>query len=418
MKYILMLALCMSFYSKNSFANELSEEVFLEFVVQTEKGMEIDIVGLCAHSLECKDEINIKYRDILDLKITRTNPHSYYIYKSFKDTIAFCYKYDCGGEDLNGSVSITSNLPIVEFNSGYSTFKVVNGSTLDFDSRGKKVQSIDNKKRLTLIDDEIITLKTITVSGAMTNFNSYYQHAKGPLKNALKMIKRETLTFQKSMSKSDRNVDHFERFLVSLDDAMLILEDKKDYSVLDWRVQEGMRRVVSFGMIISDVLWAYEDVPSVVRNIANIRKFRDEVRTVYGWNDTLAGNVSKTTGAIFELLHYEIKQIMLLKLEVGFNNYSTYNDLSTEIKKLIVMVNANDGGDMVVAQNIHGFMNKWNDSAWQIELQNLMEAKLDLRNLVRPKLKYMLNAVMALEELIDQRKVYFEIDVLRDAQTE
>jgi len=418
MKYLIMLALCMSFIPKNSQASELSEKTFIEFVNQTEKGLVIDIVGLCSHSLKCEEEINIKYRDILDLKITRTKPHSYYTFEVFKDTIAFCYKYDCGGEDLNGSVSITSNLPIVEYNSGYSTFKIKNGNTLDFNQRGEKVRSINNKKRLTLIDDDLISFKTITVSGAMTSFNSYYQHAKAPLKNALKMIKRETLTFQKSMSKSDRNVDHFERFLISLDDAMLILEDKKDYSVLDWRVQEGMRRVVSFGMIISDVLWAYEDVPSVVQNIDNIRKFRDEVRTVYGWNDTLAGNVSKTTGAIFELLHYEIKQIMLLKLEVGFNNYSTYNDLSTEIKKLIVMVNANDGGDMVVAQNIHGFMNKWNDSAWQIELQNLMEAKLDLRNLVRPKLKYMLNAVMALEELIDQRKVYFEIDVLRDAQAE
>ena len=118
------------------------------------------------------------------------------------------------------------------------------------------------------------------------------------------MIKKETLTFQKHMSKSDRNLDHFERFIVSLEDAQSIIEDKRNYSVVDWRIQEGMRRVVSFGMIISDLLWAYEDVPGAAKNIENIRAFRDELKAIYGWEGTIAGNVSKTTSALLELVHF------------------------------------------------------------------------------------------------------------------
>ncbi len=408
----------LSVFAGNPTVKELSDEEFNEYIIQNEKGMVVDVTSICRGLINCSNGMHLKYRDLLDFKISYKSDSSKVFFKIDNGALKLCYNggYVCGFHSYSGSAKIKSNLPIIGITSATS-FKIEHGRNLIYthsNGSGEYKKDIDYKKSLSLTElANEISIRSVVITSTMTSFKPFYDQAKTPMRNAVKMIKRETLAFQRHMSKSDRNLDHFERFIVSLDDALAIIDDKKNYSVLDWRIQEGMRRVVSFGMIISDLLWAYEDVPGASRNIENIRMFRDELKATYGWQDTLAGTVSKTTSAILELLHYEISEIVKVKVEVGTDDrFGTYRAMTGEIRRLVAKINSSDGGDIVTGQHIGTFMELWNGDEWQEELGNLMEAKLDLRKLVRPKLKYVLNAVMALEELIDNRRVYFEIDVI------
>ncbi len=421
MKFLIIALISLSALAASKPAvKELTDHEFNEFITQDDAGMVIDLVSICADLTSCTDGIHLKYKDLLDFKLSHNSTDNAEQFRLVSSGLRFCDWYNCGRVRVDGQVSLSSNLPILSLTAS-------NGLTLE---RGRIVKfhgykedytiAIDHKSQLTLLSTEnVLTIKTVRVSSTMTSFKPFYDYAKTPMRNALKMIKRETLNFQDHMSKMDRNLDHFERFIVSLEDALMIIEDKKNYSILDWRVQEGMRRVVSFGMIISDLLWAYEDVPGASRNIQNIRRFRNEVRSTYGWDDTLAGNVSKTTSAIMELIHYEISEIAKVKIEVGSDDkFSTYRSMTNELRRLIALINASDGGDIVTGQHVGDLMALWNGAEWQEELQKLMEAKLDMRKLVRPKLKYVLNAVMALEELIDNRRIYFDIEVIKETAQE
>ncbi|MAE57482.1 MAG: hypothetical protein CME69_01300 [Halobacteriovorax sp.] len=450
MKNILVIML-MTALSLNSYARRderkigivnLSEAQFNSYVTSTPEGIEVDIAAICAETGECSNDkgVKISYEDLFSIKITLP-----YVYESkkredqFKVTnlgLTLCQievneYYDlkgCMHDELNfvKYVSIVSNLSIVNFTSSQELQHVSNRRNFvleDVSLRRPKTYRHDANfnKSITLYTENEghgVTLKTLTLSSG-AKFKNFYEHAKTPMRNALKNIKKETLNFQRHMSKSDRNLDHFERFIVSLDDALSIIEDKKNFSILDWRIQEGMRRVVAFGMIISDLLWAYEDVPGAAKSIKNIRDFRKEVRSSYGWENTLAGNVSKTTSALLELVHYEISEILKVKITTGENeSFATYSLLTNRIRNLVVKINSSDGGDIQAGQHIGPLMETWNSPEWQQELKRLMEAKLDIRKLVRPKLKYILNAMLALEELIDNRRIYFEIETIKAAAGE
>ncbi len=420
MKFLIAIFLVLSTFAKTT---QLTDQQFIDYVDMTDAGLRIDLVGYCSRPNSCVNGIDVAYKDVFTLKIVVPSSYKSY-FKVIAPGLTFCTHYhSCGQSDLlvNG-IGILSNLPITKLTTPQNV-RLENGKALYFANlynlKPKKVNhvAIPMRTSISLIAEyEEIIVNSITLSSSMTTFKPFYDNAKLPLNNAIKMIKKETLTFQKHMSKSDRNLDHFERFIVSLEDAQSIIEDKRNYSVVDWRIQEGMRRVVSFGMIISDLLWAYEDVPGAAKNIENIRAFRDELKAIYGWEGTIAGNVSKTTSALLELVHYEINEIIKVKLALGDDDsFRVYKNITNEVRSLITKINSSDGGDIVVGQYVNKLMDLWNDSLWQIELKSLMEAKLDIRKLVRPKLKYILNAMMALEELIDNRRIYFEIDVIKPA---
>ena len=431
MKKILTI-LFLSLVSLNSFAFrggkiDLSDDQFTDYVENTPEGLKVDVASICAHGLtSCKWGVRIKYRDLFDLKVQVPQEDGYEYLKSGSQGLILCDS-NCFEEDLHNVkfITVSSNLDIVKFSSAQDIESSSNGKhfTLeDISSRQNSTYShkVNYKKSIVLYaEEEEVTLRTVTIPAGFGNFKTFYDNAKTPMRNALKMIKKETLNFQRHMSKSDRNLDHFERFIVSLDDALTIIDDKKNFSILDWRIQEGMRRVVAFGMIISDLLWAYEDVPGAAKSIQNIRAFREEVRASYGWENTLAGNVSKTTSALLELVHYEISEIIKVKVTTGEDDsFGTYRLLTNRIRNLIVKINSSDGGDIQAGQHIGPLMETWNSPEWQQELKRLMEAKLDIRKLVRPKLKYILNAMLALEELIDNRRIYFEIETIKAAAGE
>ncbi|MEE3079856.1 MAG: hypothetical protein VX341_11005, partial [Bdellovibrionota bacterium] len=430
MKNILLVLMVMMSLNSNAWRSEekaesieLSEAQFNSYVTNTSDGLEVDISAICAEVGKCQKFFKISYEDLfsITLKIP-VHGESHETLKVTNLGLTLCNsatwsrKKGCMREEMeyNKYFSVSSSLAIVKFTSSQDLKHVSSRRNFvleDASLSRPKTYSHNanfNKSIVLYTEDEGtgVTLKTLTLS-AGPRFKSFYDHAKTPMRIALQSIKKETLNFQRHMSKSDRNLDHFERFIVSLDDAISIIEDKKNFSILDWRIQEGMRRVVAFGMIISDLLWAYEDVPGAAKSIKNIRDFREEVRSSYGWENTLAGNVSKTTSALLELVHYEISEILKVKITTGENeSFATYSLLTNRIRNLVVKINSSDGGDIQAGQHIGPLMETWNSPEWQQELKRLMEAKLDIRKLVRPKLKYILNAMLALEELIDNRRIY------------
>lgn len=131
----------------------------------------------------------------------------------------------------------------------------------------------------------------------------------------------------------------------------------------------------------------------------NIQDLNTLIKESYEWERGLAGTISKATGALLEVIQFEIREILAVKIASGTRNFDFYITLSSEVDKLIAKVNASRSGDMVIQRNIWDFVDAWNSEGWQEELENLINAPSDKKQLVLPKLQLLLMSIESLNDL-------------------
>lgn len=225
------------------------------------------------------------------------------------------------------------------------------------------------------------------------------------LKTSYAGVLRNVKGFQGEIAKSHRG--HLARFTQALEEGIKLLEavdkDQKPlYSVLDWRVQENSRLIVVFGTVLNELLTDYDDVARLQNSIKSMRILVTQLRESYGWNNGLAGVVSKASSSLIEVVRLEIQELASIKIAMGAPGFEIYTELLKVTRNLQAKVNASKSGDMKAQREIFDFVDIWNGKDWQEEMGRLMNAGPDFKNLVTPKLMMLVFAMESIAELSDQ----------------
>jgi hypothetical protein len=224
------------------------------------------------------------------------------------------------------------------------------------------------------------------------------------LKSTYSGVLRNVVSFKNEIARSHRG--HLDRFNKALEDGIKLLSEKDKngqivYSIVDFRVQENARLIVVFGTVINELLTDYDDVERLSNSIRSMRVLVSQLRDAYGWNRGLAGNVSKASSSLIEVVRLELQELASIKMAMGATDFKIYLDLLKVARTLQSKVDAARSGDMRAQRDIWELLELWNSQAWQSELGRLINAGPDFKNLVLPKVSMLLYAIESIEDLTD-----------------
>lgn len=207
--------------------------------------------------------------------------------------------------------------------------------------------------------------------------------------------------FKGEIAKTHRG--HMTRFMAALSEgiAMLDPKNKEKLAIVDWRVQENARLIVVFGTIMNELLTDYDDVERLKTAINALNSLVSQLRISYGWERGLAGNVSKASSALLQVVRLEVQELAAIKMAIGDSNLAPYASLLKTSGILLAKVNASKSGDMKAQREMYDFVDSWNSQEFQDELKKLMNAGPDVKNLVMPKLTMLLKAIESINDLAD-----------------
>jgi len=270
------------------------------------------------------------------------------------------------------------------------------GSTAVHDVQGYIKEIRVRRDSSTILVKKITLKKTIhgDLKGTATSLND-------ALSSTYFFVSEELKNFKNNIAKS--HIGHTERFQKALKEGQEILnkktkDGKYEFSILDWRVQENARLLVAFGSILDELLTEYDHVTTLKEAIDNMRTLVSELRDSYGWGRSLSGKVSKASSTLLDVVRLELQELGAIRMSLG-DSVTSYTKLLKITGSLKAKVDAAKSGDMRAQREIFNFVDAWNEAGWQAELDKLVHAGPDVKNLVTPKLTMLLQAMESLEDL-------------------
>ncbi len=306
----------------------------------------------------------------------------------------------------SGDMLITSNIPISGIVAGSSYKKVRSGAYTPIDAADSYLSTDDGADNYSIKiegngTDEAEIYKVKVITGNPNYLSSSLKSSSGVLKLAYKGVLRNLENFEKQIAKSHRG--HLSRFEAALKDGVSLMEAKDKQgqainSLVHWKIQENARIVVAFGSILDELLTDYDDVQSLKLSITSMRTLVGELKEAYGWGRSLSGKVSKASSTLLDVVRLELQELGAIRMSLG-DSVASYTKLLKITGSLKAKVDAAKSGDMRAQREIYSFVDAWNESAWQAELDKLVHAGPDVKNLVTPKLTMLLQAMESLEDL-------------------
>lgn len=251
--------------------------------------------------------------------------------------------------------------------------------------------------------DNAELLKVDINTGIPSYVTGNLQAASNSLRFAYSGVLRNLNDFETQIARSHRG--HLVRFRSVLSEGLEILSEKDDdglpiHSIVHWKIQENSRMIVAFGAILDELLTDYDDIERLQFSIRAMRTLVGQLRDSYGWGRSLSGQVSKASSTLLEVVRLELQELGGIKMSIGAD-VAIYSRLLTVSAQLKAKVDASRSGDMRAQREIFDFLDAWNSNAWQTELDTLVNAGPDVRNLVTPKVVMLIQAMESLEELTD-----------------
>ncbi len=310
----------------------------------------------------------------------------------------------------NGVMTFSSLLPITSITGkGIDSIKISSTSSSKAilipagRETGAAKYSVDHASTVEISDPDSWSpeISEVTLLGGVGDLVQSMSGATFVLESAYSNVFRQLQIFKGNISKSD--MGHTLRLEAALKEGIELLK-KKDKngklttSVLDWRVQENSRIIVAFGSIMDELLEDYDHVTSIQHSIKTMRELVVQLRELYGWNRSIGGKVSKASSTLLDVVRLELQELGAIRMSLG-DSVASYTKLLKITGSLKAKVDAAKSGDMRAQREIYSFVDAWNESAWQAELDKLVHAGPDVKNLVTPKLTMLLQAMESLEDL-------------------
>jgi len=247
------------------------------------------------------------------------------------------------------------------------------------------------------VNDNYSSIKSLTVRDG--NPEDLYQKmvdTKMAPRQIYEFVLESTVSFYGRVSLRDQ--PHVERYIQTLRDGLAILDDPREFSLLDWRVRESARRIMIFGMVVSNTLHQYAHVDEAKSEINAINTLTTQIRKSYG-DQGLGGSVSKATGGVLELVELELKEIRSIKGSVGHREFKLYTNLINKVRTLMMKVFAGKYGDAIAASEGQALLAAWNAQAWQNELNLLLAVPMEDEYSVSQNLSILLIAMGSIRDI-------------------
>ncbi len=317
----------------------------------------------------------------------------------------------------SGTMRIVSVVPFHEV-AGPSEMRMESDGSINYYSYGEKTIGFGNEGRTELSGK--MSLGTVLFKTGIPKFLvSSLKSSSAILTNSYKGVLRNLNDFESKIAKSHRS--HLVRFKKGLTDGVELLTQvdkktsKKKHSILHYKVQENSRLIVVFGTVMNELLTDYDDVEYLKMSIKSMRTLVSELREAYGWDKGLAGSVSKASDALLEVMGLELQELGSIKMAMNPEGFDIYISLIKNIRALQAKVKASKSGDMKSQREIFTLVDTWNSQAWQDEVNNLLNAGPDFKNLVLPKLAMLLFAMESIEDLTEAGFIIPAVDFIPKA---
>jgi hypothetical protein len=319
----------------------------------------------------------------------------------------------------DGDITITSTkYPIIGLSTYYYPLKKEGDNFTNVSQSYRQTtyqKNFDYRNEVKIIDGvDQPYLRYITLQKSI--HNAIYGVASGlnePLFESYRFVNLQLELFKNNIKKSD--IGHTVRLQNALKEGMDLLsaKDKKTgeplYTILDWRIQENSRLIIAFGSILDELLAEYDHVETIKSSISNMRMLVSQLKRSYGWNRGLSGNVSKASSTLLEVIRLEVQELGAIRMSLG-ESTEAFSNILKVTGSLKAKVDAAKSGDMRAQREIWQFLDVWNQNAWQSELSKLVNAGPDVKGLVTPKLKMLVQAMESIEELTEAGFLVPELD--------
>lgn len=296
----------------------------------------------------------------------------------------------------------TAEIDLFRFKDAQSEIKVIN---FERDSKVKVIEQKVKKDEFGYYDGTSLIGLFVDATPSVENITGIFEQPAQAYKSVLENVLENTLMLNEEIA-SSHQAGHMSRYIESLRDCIAVLNEKNKYFALDWRVQECSRRVLVFGTVLKEIIADYSHVTKLRPYLESITNLTDSIRKIYGWDRGLAGNVSKATSSLLEVIQLELREILTIKISSGTTNFEIYSKLMKEVGALVSKVNSARNGDATLQRNMWDFVDVWNSEQWQLELKSLLSAVSDDNKIVLSRLQLMF---MATESFNDLTKADLEI---------
>jgi hypothetical protein len=224
---------------------------------------------------------------------------------------------------------------------------------------------------------------------------------------SLKTAKVVTAMFvKKRLITSHEN--ELDRYMQALDAGIAVLKSPR-YSLLSWRVQESMRRIVVFGVVATELEHEYGK-GEVSKRFFNVTEdLLTNLRDVYSWGNKISGVVSKSIAALIELIELETKNIQ--DSSIRTINIKVYQRLVIKLKLLSSRIDTNNGGDLYGQRNMTSISEVWNKDEWQQELTKLITQSMKKKSAIKRNVRALIQAVNGLSQLTRVRFIIPQIEL-------
>ena len=309
----------------------------------------------------------------------------------------------CNGSE---SLKVHSTIPM-------SSFKTPSSMSKESSDEFEPTSSQHNTPFTIALDNlsyfKISTNYVPTISGVILNTgipNFIEKVLTGPtkmLEKAYVGVLRNLNDFESQIARSHQG--HSVRFKQALSSGLEVLREKeKDgspaNSIVHWKVQESSRIIVALGGILEELLVDYQHVDRLKMAITSMRTLVQQLKKSYGWGKGLSGHVSKASATLLDVVRLEIQELGGIKMAIGADT-TQYSKILKVSGTLLSKVNASKSGDMRAQREIYDFLDVWNSKEWQKELDTLVKAGPDIRNIVTPKMVMLIQAMESLEDLTE-----------------
>ncbi len=387
MKKLINIILTLTTLSFSAAANSSSAAV-----VDANGKIKVDFYSACRGSVKASS-CKFSYKNIQ----IEANCSTYFV-KPDKKPGMFCKD--------GGRIVIKSSIPMTHFRS-YDAGKMKDDNTYvatEGDSNSVTKFSEIGITTLEILHDKKgyypNVVEIIYDLGIATNLNKRLKSASYILSGAYKGTLKNLNLFESKIAKSHRS--HLARLKKSIQTGQDLLDNEKNpLPITHWKVQENARLIVVFGTVLNELLAEYDDVDYLVNSISSIKTLVNELRLSFGWNKGLAGNVSKAADALLDVMGLELQELGSIKMAMNPEGFSIYISLIKNVRALQAKIKASKSGDMKAQREIWTLVDLWNSQDWQDEMNNLLNAGPDFKNLVLPKLAMLLFAMESIEDLTE-----------------
>lgn len=238
------------------------------------------------------------------------------------------------------------------------------------------------------------------------------KNASSPLILTYTSIGEHLSDFRQIVSKNSSDARHLNRLESQIKNTLKLMVDEKGNALLPVthrKITESSRMIMVLATVLEEITDSYDFTSRFLEPLEpakkSLNKLSQQIRTLYGWDDGLAGSGSKALAALGTILDSELRS--LYSLTATFNNDAktaqAFNAIFRANSVLVAKVNASNAGDIAGTDAAKTVIQNWNSAEFQNILQLAMSAPKDAQSQIQNRILMALTAIESIKDYVDPK---------------